>query len=277
LQSLARDRFEEVSLSKEAWSTDPQVNAFFATAEDVRTCLGNSTELREFFEQNAALNEAYALLGMKKEERQVFAPDTSGDRVVKDVARVTVCFSEHTVIAPSSTVEGTRVETGKRIIRRLAEAALARISESSAAASELQARKAHLGARLRQLELARTGIVGSSADIASQIATVKRELAGIAEEYADAKADAGTLDAYIQHIDDVFSHPEQHVATVHTPLRLDKQGFKVESGARGPVNELVLAEIVVTAELHAAIAIVRCNRAELPEKRDFFATAARYL
>src|SRR4030095_11280000 len=60
LQSLARDRFEPITLSKAAWSTEPHVNAFFATAEDVRMCLGNSTELRQFFEQNAAVNEAYA-------------------------------------------------------------------------------------------------------------------------------------------------------------------------------------------------------------------------
>jgi hypothetical protein len=43
------------------------------------------------------------------------------------------------------------------------------------------------------------------------------------------------------------------------------------------VNELVLAEIVLTAELRAAVAIVRCPRSELPPKRDFLATAERYL
>jgi hypothetical protein len=277
LQALARDRFEPITLSKAAWSADPRVNAFFATGEDVRTCLGNSTELRDFFDRHPVADEAHALLVMKKEERQLFAPDTSGDRVVKDVAKVSVCFSDQSVMAPTASYQATREEVGKRIIQRLAEVALARITEASANASELQTRKAHLAARLRQLELARSGISGET-NVAARIVEAKRELAAVGERYAETSADGRTLDAVLRHVIDVFSNAEQHVAAVHTPLRLDKQGFKVAGhDAVGPVNELVLAEIVLGAQRRAAIAIVGCLRTELPPKRDFLATAARYL
>jgi hypothetical protein len=130
------------------------VNAFFATGDDVRNCLGDSAELRRFFDDDASIAEAYALLVMKKEERQVFAPDTMGERIVNDVAKVSVSFSDHRVIAPSSTAAETRIEVGKRIIGRLAEVALTQIARASENASELKARKAHLsvarsGARSR--------------------------------------------------------------------------------------------------------------------------------
>src|SRR5262245_27623207 len=222
LQMLARSGLDAVTLTKAAWSTDPRVNAFFATADDVLVCLGNSQELRQFFEANTAGDEAFALLAMKKEERQVFAPDTSGERIVKDVAKVSVCFSEHRVIAPSPTYADTRLTVGKRIIERLAEVALALITEASETPSELQARKAHLAARLRQLELAQRGVAGHTSDVASRIAEVKQQLAGVAEQYGEArKGDAGSLASYIRVVDDVLSHPEQHVSTVLTPLRLD--------------------------------------------------------
>src|SRR5204862_5591605 len=67
LRALAREPLEPVLLSRVAWASDPRVNAFFATASDVRATLGRSQELRSFVDQpaNSAMQEAYAMLGMR--------------------------------------------------------------------------------------------------------------------------------------------------------------------------------------------------------------------
>jgi hypothetical protein len=77
LRAIAREPLEPVLMARAAWHDDPRLNAFFATADDVPACLGRSRELRAFFEDpaNADVQEAYALLGMKKEERTVFGAE----------------------------------------------------------------------------------------------------------------------------------------------------------------------------------------------------------
>jgi hypothetical protein len=282
LRSFAREGLEPILLTRAAWSDDPHVNAFFATANDVPACLGRSRELRAFFEDpaNHEVGEAFALLGMKKEEKTVFGTQLEGDKVQHDVAQVSVSFSGHRVVAPSATLIATRRETGKRIIQRLAQVALSRIVELDMKATELQEHKAYLGARMRMLALARDGmegIVKDPATIDEQMKAVERELKQTVDGFIEAKAGLATLDGYIKRIEDVFAHPEQHVTVTHTPLRVNRMGIKVEGTATGPVNELNLLEIAIGKDFQAAITIVRCPRSELPPKEDLVAQAERYL
>jgi hypothetical protein len=282
LRAIGRERLEPVLLTRSAWNEDPRLNAFFATADDVPACLGRSSELRAFFENpsNREVQEAYALLGMKKEERTVLGMDLQGDSVRQGVAQVTVSFSEHRLIAPAPTLAATRLEVGRRIIQRLAQVALSRIIALDMKATELQEHKAYLGARLRLLNLARDGmegIVKDPATIAEEIKTIERELKETVDGYIEAKTSLATLDGYIKHIDDVFSHPEQHVTLTHTPLRLSRMGVKVDDATKGPINDLTLAELSIGDNLRAAIAIARCPRSELPPKEDLVAKAERYL
>jgi len=282
LRAIARERLEPVLLSRAAWSDDPRVNAFFATPDEVPACLGRSRELRAFFEDpsNADVQEAYALLGMKKEERTVLAPQFEGDTLKQEVAQVTVSFSGHRLLAPAATLAATRLEIGRRIIQRLAQVALSRIIALDQKANELQQHKAYLGARMRLLNLARDGmegIVSDPATIGEQMKAVERELKDTVDEYVETKGSLATLDGYLEQIDEVFSHPEQHLALTHTPLRLSRLGFKVNASETGLINELTLAELAIGENLNAAIAIVRCPRSELPPKEDLVAKAERYL
>jgi hypothetical protein len=282
LRSIGRERLDPVPLTRAAWSSDPRVNAFFGVADDVPACLGRSKELRAFFENpaNADVQEAYALLGMKKEERSVLGMELKGDAVQRDVAQVVVNFSGHRLVAPSATLAETRLEIGKRIIQRLAQVALSRIVGLDEKATELQEHKAYLGARMRLLNLARDGmegIVKDPATLREQMRAVERELKQTAEGFIEAKGSLATLDGYIGQIDEVFSHPEQHVALTHTPLRVSRMGVRVDDASAGPVNELSLAELSLGEDWRGAIAIVRCPRAELPPKEDLIAKAERYL
>jgi len=282
LRAIGREGLDPVLLTRAAWSDDPRVNAFFATADDVRACLGRSRELRAFFDDpdNRDATEAFALLGMKKDERTVLGMDLQGDAVRQDVAQVAVNFSDHRIIAPASTLAAARLEIGRRIIRRLAQDALSRIIALDMKATELQEHKAYLAARLRVLNLARDGMEGlvrDPATIGEQIKAVERELKQTVDGYIEAKASLATLESYIKHIQEVFAHPEQHVTLTHTPLRMSRMGIKVEENFQGLVNDLSLAELAIGPDLRGAIAIVRCPRSELPPKEDLVAKAERYL
>ena len=282
MRSMAKDPLVPITLSRTAWADDPRVNAFFATANDVPACLARAVELRRFFDQpaNAGIPEAFAILGMKKEERAVLGMDLKGDTLQREVRQIQVSFSEHRIVAPSATLAAGRVEVGRRILLRLAQIALARVLEVDAKATELSQHKAYLGARIRVLRLAKEGmegIVKDPAKIDAEMKAVERELKETVEGYIEAKGSLATLEGYIGHIDEVFSHPEQHVSLSRTPLRVDRMGVRVEGDAAGPVNELALAELAIGPDFKAAIAVVRCPRAELPSKESLIAEAERSL
>jgi hypothetical protein len=279
LRAIGREGLEPVLLTREAWASDARVNAFFATADDVRACLGRSHDLRRYYEQSGA-QEAYALLGMKKDERSVLGMDLKGDTVQREVAQVAVSFSGHRVVAPSATLAATRLEVGRRLILRLAQVALSRILAADAKAGELQQHKEYLGARLRMLRLARDGmqgIVEDPATIGQEMKDIERRLKETVEGYIEAKASGATLEGYLAQIDGVFSQAAQHVALSHTPLRVSQLGVRVDGDASGPVNELSLAELSIGPGFRAAIAVVRCPREEMPSKEELIAQAERSL
>jgi len=280
MRTLARDLPEPIALSRAAWGTDPLLNAMFATADDVPAVLGRSDELRTFFDAagNAAAAEACALLGMLKVERNVLAPAIVDDVLRQDVAQTTVSFSRHTLIAPAADFMACRREVGVRILKRLAALALERITALGERATELEQRKAILGAKLRMLNLKRGGLeeaVGVPGDIGAEIAALERELKATVDNYVETRASLSTLEARLEQVNAIFGAPAQHVNLARVELRVSKTGFKVAAGSSEPAADLKLSELSIGDGLTAIIALVRCQRAELPPKETLSARAAR--
>ncbi|MDM0024385.1 hypothetical protein [Variovorax saccharolyticus] len=282
LRAIGREPLEPLLLARAAWSDDPRLNAFFAAADDIPAFLGRSKDLREFFRlpSNREAGEAFALLAMKREERTVLGVQQHGDGVQHDVPQATVSFSGHRLFAPSPTVEATRLEVGRRIIQRLAQLALKRIVDLDMKAAELGERKAWLAARLRLVKLAVDGAAGlleDTTETRSQIAAIERELKETVHDYIETKAGIATMDAYIKHIDAVFSHPERQVSLQRTPLRLSRMGVRVNADHPGPLNEFVMTELAIGEGVSVVIAVVRCPLAELPPEEDPLSHAERYI
>ena len=282
LRELGKGPLEPVTLARAEWSSDPRLNAFFATADDIPACLGASRELRAFLNgpAGAGCESAYALLGMRKTERNVLAPSLEGDTLRHDVAQTSVSFSGHRIVAPANTEAETRREIGIRIIRRLAQVALARIIALDEKAAALTQRKAYLGARLRLARLAQDGVSGAFEDPGNpeeKVAALERELKDTVDDYIETKGSIATIENHLEQIAAVLSKPEEHVTLTHTPLRVSRLGIKVDAASRDAANELTLAELMIGENFHGVIAIARCPRSEVPPPEDLVAKAARYL
>ena len=280
LRSFVPDLPEPVALSRAAWGSDPLLNAIFATADDVPAVLGRSEEMRAFFEAeaNAAVAEAHGLLGMLKVERNVLAPAMINGAVQQDVAQTTVSFSGHRLIAPAADYVACRREIGVRILKRLAELALERITSAGARAVDLEQRKALLGARLRMLNLRRNGLetlAGDAHDDAAEIESIERDLKATVDDYVEAKTSIATLATRLEHINTIFNAPAQYVSLARIDLRLNRMGYKVAPGSNEPAADLALRELSIGEGLQAIIVFVRCPRAELPPKQSLLARAAR--
>ncbi len=214
VREIGRMPLEPLQLTRANWNADARLHAFFGAADEIPAFLGRSRELRAFFDQHPGADEAFALLGMKKQEKTVFGASYEDGLLKQDVAQTTVNFIGHRLVTPSATLQEARLEVGRRIMLRLAQVALSRILALDEKAVGLERHKAYLGTRLRMLKLAQDGMQGIVEDpstIDAQIREVERQRDEAVRDFIDTKANVATLDAYLALIGDVFSHPGQHV------------------------------------------------------------------
>ncbi|GAB3762507.1 hypothetical protein GCM10028796_14370 [Ramlibacter monticola] len=276
LRELGRLPLDPVPLARASWGPDPCINAFFGRAEDIPALLGRSQELRAFFETNAMATEAFALLGMQREERTVFAPSMENGVLTQDVPQTTVNFTGHRLLSPAASLEQVREEAGKRLMLRLAQLTLARVLEADEQGAP-DAQHKHLQAiRSRLLKQVRDGVGSFSEDptvLARRIERARLDL----DHAMDPKSRLATLDGSLALIEEVFGHPTKHVALERTQLHLSRMNVKVKPGSAEPHQVLQLAELRVGEQLKAVIAFVRCPRSELPARKDLLAQAERFL
>lgn len=282
MRSLAPALPEPIELSRAAWSPDPYINAFFATADDVPALLGDSRELRGFFDDpaNVLCSEAFALLGMRREERNVLAPAIVQGILRQDVAQTTVGFAQHRLFAPAAELLATRRLVGMAILQRMAGLALERIVAMRDRASELEGRKGMLAARLRMLTLRHgslEGLAPAEKDPSEEIASIERELKATVEDHLEIKTSLASLDHSIGQIEQVLGSPERHLGLDTVELRVNRMGYKLTGDSEEPASDLKLNELWIGPGLRGVIALVRIPRADLPPKRDRLADAERYL
>jgi hypothetical protein len=282
LRSLAPALPDPIELSRAAWSADSYINAFFATAADVPAALGRSDALRAFFDDpaNVRFEAAYALLGMRREERIVLASALIDGEVRRDVAQTTIGFATHNLFALAADPATMRRLVGEAILERVAGLVLERIVATRERATELDTRKSMLATRLRMLNLRRGGLrelAPGEPDPALEIAAIEKELAATVEDHLEVKASLATLDYSIDQIEQVFGDPQQYLGLDTIDVRVNRMGYKLETGSAEAGSDLRLHELWIGTNLRAVIAPVRIARAELPPPRDPFAQAGRRL
>jgi len=268
---------EPLELSRDAWTGDPRLNAFFAAAADVPLAMGKSADLHTFFsdpQQNSA-QEAFALMVMDKAERKVFGAALEGGVLRHDVAQVNVSFTAHRVIAPAATQGDALVEIGLRGVRRLLDVVLGRIAAIQQQATELVEHKALLATKLRMLKSEGFGIE-TPVDHTQEIAQIEAELARDAKEVLEKKGNARSIEHYLEQINDVLLVPEQHFTATEVRLRVSRLGVKVEENSSEPAHELLLTELRL-GERTAIVVPVKCRRSDMPPKGALLAEGAKYL
>ena len=91
-------------------STTIEVDPEGSLLADELVVLGRSDEVRTFFADpaNARSDAAYALLGMRREERTVLAPALVDGEVRRDMRQTTVGFAHHTLLATADAPVASR-------------------------------------------------------------------------------------------------------------------------------------------------------------------------
>jgi hypothetical protein len=254
-----------VVLASRAWAFDPQVNAFFATPNDLRETLDRPA-IRAFFQEGA--RECFALMLVVKRETESFGMALQGDMLVREVRQTLVSFSRHQLFFPSPGEDGLRRELRQRTLVFLATRALERIGELRTRRADLEEQRRRLQAQLRALRGHAQGLrplLASADDVsdAQRVAALERRLVQTEEELTAARKPLGTLDDYLERLREVLSQPEQYLQVRPLTLRLNRMGVKLDATSPEPGETLTLIELESMGERRIGV-LVRFGREELP-------------
>ena len=277
-----RELVEAVPAAREAsaaaWSSDPYIHAYFAAPDDVARALSRSADLRAFFDNNADLPEAWAVLGMELVERHILGARQEGETLRRDVPQTTIGFSDHQVRMCGRDEAGLRGEIVARLLDQLALEGLARTAEDKSRRAALERERALLKTRLQLLERQGRGIRGLiGGDVAAGLAELAR-LETQVEENGRNLAALGlredALDRALEHVRAVFAQPARHLTVATRRLRLDRMNVVQEpdgSGTQaGEELEFRIARLPTVPPRVRAFSLVRFARASLlPEKSVF--------
>ncbi len=254
-----------IELSRTAWQQNPQVNAFFAAANDLPITLSRAPELVDYFEQEPLATQAYCIMTSTRLERQVFGIGLQGDMLQRDLAQTSVGFVEPLILAPSPSETAVRKEALNRALHLFIGFAQAQVSETLGKREALEHERHILEVRLRSLRTRSRGL-DADGQARDEITTVEQSLAENARQMESLGGPLMGLDATLEQIRTLFANPEEQIHLAHIPLRLDRLGIKLddeENKTPSPlVNDLSLIEFTVGPR-RRVITLVRCPRGEM--------------
>lgn len=263
-QQLTRQLPPALTLSARAWASDPRVNAFFATAADLRAMLSQSRSVRAFFQQPGQPEECFALLLMVKRETGTFGSALEGDLLIREVRQIQVSFSEHRLHFPAASETELRQDLRQRMLVFLAGRARERIGELRARRDALEEQRRQLRAQLQALRGQARGLrpLLSSADADERrLATLEQRLARTEQDLTDARKPLATLDDYLEQVRQIVGQPEPYLHLHPLSLRLNRLGIKLDEDSPEPGETLALFEWDSLEEQRIG-ALVRFGREE---------------
>ena len=257
-----------ITMNRQAFSSDPQVRAFFGSADSMQQIFSQSREMREFLahDRSGDVDEVYALLVVQREEKTVLGMELKGDIIRKDVQQVVVNFSGHRLVAPAATEAETREQIRELAFKDTVTGALERIVSLKSRRKELEEQRKLLQTKLRMLRAGNdmlSSLLQPVEDLDStQVTATRQQLEKIEGELQEAVADLGTLDDYLAQVRKALSHPERRLTLKEVSFWLDPMNIKLseDSAQRGEQIRLMEAE---AGEQKAVVLLVKYPRNEM--------------
>lgn len=263
-----------LEVNRKTFVAEPQVNAFFATPEELRSIFSQSQELREFFADNGNrdVGEGYALLCMNKQDKTVLGTELNGDMLQREVTQTTVNFSEHKILSPAASEEEVRQGVKKCIFDGLITHALQHVLDLKSQKRDLEDQRRILHARLRARQAAGNGLSTLLGAVRVHEVGDEKIEAQLAEAEQRLKYMPASLDAprdYLNEVKNILDHPRNFIRLKLISFRLTRMGIKVGADSSQQANTVHLAELEITNVLKRVVAIVRYPRDEMLPVKGF--------
>jgi hypothetical protein len=263
-----------VDIGPAAWSRDEGVRPLFATAADAARAFSDDEGVRSFFVTNAS-TECYGMLALQQTERKVLATVMQGNLQV-EVARSTLSFSEPQIFAPGRDEAAVREELAVRALENLALRAMENVGAMRSERRELEKERALLQSEVRVARRRGAGFgdMGGGAEPRKDLATLEAELARAAQAL-EKSATQNLLPVLLDEMLGTFAHPEEHLSIEPCTVTLDAMNFVIPPSPQAVTPRAATLRLGPRGPF--AVLIARFARAELRERENRMAEAAKYL
>lgn len=271
-----------ITLSRKQFSSDDCIRAFFVSPEHITEFLTQSQILQDYKNNRKGLDPEclYALLSVKRVERRVLGMELEGSITRRDVAQISVSFSNHRLSCPMETESDSLFEIKKDVFDFFIKQALTNIVVARDEQQKEKGQRAILSSKLRTLEAASWGIdavLRGEGEKAVNVDRTETSIKNIEDELKKVETPPLTLDHYLRLIIDSLNGARDHLWKTAITIKLDRMGIKVEKEtAEAPIT-LNLEEYESSENRSAIVLPVCIPFDEIPDSKDFLTEASRYL
>lgn len=243
--SLAERVPGPVAIDRAAYAANPFVHALFPSADSVAEAFSSSRAMLEYHDKFPDSEVMYALMGMRRLEKNAPGMELAGDVIQRDVMQKTIYFTGHTLDSPAPTEAQSREQVALSFFDSLVGKVKLRI----------EARKQSIQSQLQQKN--QLAIWLREADEKSRPA-LQAELSCM---LANMQSSAFSAECYVEDFEAVLLHPEQHLKLRKTPIAMDGMGIRRSSD--DPNQRTILFDELVDFDRRDwTVTMICCNKIE---------------
>lgn len=250
-----------VTVTRQAFAQDPLVHALFSSPEGIAQALVQSKAVREWQQDAGREQGVFALMGVRRWEKDIFGVEDRGGVLRRDVAQKAVYFSGHTFSNLGATLADTRALLVRQFMSSLLARVHDRLEEIRHTRQHLERERDELRARLR-----------ASPDSTEHQAALHQTMAALREAVA-----ALDLRNYADHFDAVLLQPEPYLHLRPVSLSLNAMGIHQQEAGDGQAPPLGLSEMACRDRRRWVVMLVHCRLDDLPDYQERLATAEHWL
>jgi hypothetical protein len=240
---LVDDLPAPIDASRSQFGADPHITSLFASANELQQFFSNDKEVWHYLDNLSGPkpDSITGLLIMDRIEKQVFGMELDGNSVRRDVAQVTVSFSEHRLADPNTNEQETRRHLKRRAFDHLVTLALRDVTTRHRSRLELEQQWALLQRKLGTYKAAGWGLTDDTTDLRHDNEALQQELNQVEAQLKALPAKTETLDASLDALIDVFDNAKDKLWSVPVSLFIDRMHIKRDAKSNN-TNELRFTE-----------------------------------
>ena len=257
--------------------TESRLSTVFSSAGDMLAILARDPALSRFLAgpEGAGAEQVTALLMTEHVERNILGLDLVGDQVRRDVPQVTVNFTAHRLLDPTTSESESRRLWKRRAFDHLLTLALSRIAETRAERADLTRQRDLLRRKLQALEHGGWSFEQPEDD-APDPAALAAELDTIKAQLETLGADQDVLQVHLGIVAERLADAPAQLWAEPIAFVLDPMNIERAPGdpSARRIEFMELRNALGRRVVALPLTIVP---AELPEREDLVSAASRYL
>lgn len=253
-----------IVLDRDRFIRDPLVHTLFGAADDIQRVLGQSPALQACLGDNAgAEDEVFAMLSMRRNERDVLGMETEGGQMRRDVAQRQVSFTDHALSCVAATEAQARALIAWSLLDSLVSRVARLVDDLRREKQTLEQERDILLARLRGATPERRAALQGQFD--EMLARLRQAVQRL------------DLRAMAHHFEDEFTAPAEYVHLGTRDLRLDAMGVLRRADEAVASRPLSFTDLFGFDRRRLTVLLVRFRRMELPSLSERLDAAGRML